>query len=93
MGIEVYDASGNAIMTMATKACRVLGSFQSSGSGSMTVAEFSMGIPFAFVLPFGQGGLTYASPPTVSISGTTLSWTYPSSYYGNVDAIIVYGIS
>lgn len=48
-------------------------------NGSLVVPEFAQGAPFFFVVPAGQVSAYQFMPPTITITGTTLSWTWPDA--------------
>lgn len=92
-GLRVWDAAGNLTLDTSTRLGRVLGFVEVSANGSLTVPEFDQGQGFARVNTTGNDigpNAQYGWPPSVSISGTTLSWSYPSTTRG--PAIIVYGV-
>lgn len=81
-GLKVWDAAGNPVIDSATWTGLVLGSVPlgiNHGAGSITDAGLARGRPFAFTWPAeGLSGATPSGNPqqiSVSISGTTLSWT------------------
>lgn len=88
-GLQVFDASGNLVTNITDRIGRVLGTIETGTSnGSVTgVSGFSTGTPFKMCVTLS--GLGYYMP-TVTISGTTLSWTFPSG--GQSECIIVYGV-
>lgn len=74
---------------------RILGSVEITADGSLTDAGFSSGVPFEPVLV--AMGLPYWLP-TVSISGTTLTWAYGTAPANSpspsrTPCLIVYGVS
>lgn len=87
VGIEVWDAGGNLIMEYTTRTGRIMGSVTvgvGNQSGSVTDASFGDGQGFYF----NAGGSDHQ--PTVSIAGTTLTWT--QSPYGTWAGTIYYGV-
>ena len=76
-GLQVWDDAGNLVLDVDTFVGRVLGSVTTtaSTSGSVTgVSGFSDGVGWFCVVPIGADW-TGVSAPTVTISGTTISWT------------------
>lgn len=62
-------------------------------NGSINVPEFAIGKPFWNLIVVGESTNGYGIPPTVTISGTTLSWTWGSIVAGyRQPATITYGI-
>lgn len=84
VGMKVWDATGNVMMTEADRITRVLGIVSTtSSSGSLTDARFADGQPWFAV----QAPSYDAAGKMVTFSGTTMSWA-SSSFSAN----IVYGI-
>lgn len=100
VGVRVRDrATGNIILDITDRLTRVIGVFNSgSAAGSLNVPAFAMGAGWAAVL---EAQLPPSSPstlysyPIISISGTTLSWSFPN-YQGQSITIIpcdiIYGV-
>lgn len=84
-GLEVYDASGNVILTVTDRITRLLGTATFNASGSVTDARFADGTPWWFVQPTTSSG---NESPDITFSGTTLSWSNP----GGGSFSIIYGI-
>lgn len=93
-GLIVYDAGGNPIVNVADRLGRIIGSVNvGTTNGSVVVPQFSMGIPFYFLRADGPQQGTF--PPTITISGNTLSWSQPSGYnsaWDKTPGTIFYGI-
>jgi hypothetical protein len=77
---------------------RILGYVDVTASGSMTVPGFaapSGGTVVPFARAMGNSppaaSTAYAMIPEVTISGTTLSWTYPAAVTA-APATITYGV-
>lgn len=87
-GLQIFDASGNVILDTNVKAGRVLGTatVAASTAGSVTNAGLTTGTPFWIY----QASTTsyFARAPTISVSGSTLSWAADSDRAG----LIVYGV-
>lgn len=79
VGAQFYDTSGNLISDLTTRWVRIHASVTiNSGnqSGSTNVSTLSEG-DFVYICD----SYSLAIPPTVSISGTTVTWTQNS--YGD----------
>lgn len=78
-GLQLFDGNGGVTLNITDRITRMVGSTtlpQNHGAGSVVVPEFARGTGFAMVL--STDGLLSNSPyqaTTVSISGTTLSWS------------------
>jgi len=90
-GIRVRDAAGNITLDTSYRAGRIIGMLQSgTNPGSINVPGFSQGEGFAIAVPF-QGSGVFC--PTVTVSGTTLSWDWNGNGIGyRSDSLIVYGV-
>jgi len=87
-GLLIIDASGNTVFDTNTAAGRVLGiaDVTASTSGSVTNAGLTTGTAFWF---FQTKTTSYFSTvPSVTLSGTTLSWDNGSA----TNAFLVYGV-
>jgi hypothetical protein len=75
---ELYNADGSLQFDLSARVPRVLGTVAISAAGSLSHAGLATGELFYFFgLPVSLGRLT--AHPTVTASGTTLSWTAPST--------------
>lgn len=89
-GYEIFDASGNLIISNTGATGLILGQVEitaANQSGTVTNADFARGTPFWLFAP------AFASPgnePGVSVAGTTLTWTTPAT--PNYLGYIWYGI-
>ena len=73
-GLQVWDSSGNLIVDTNSSLGVILGTHtitKSAGNGSLSVGDLSLGTPFFTVIT--STGTFY---PIVSVSGSTISWTY-----------------
>jgi hypothetical protein len=90
-GIQVWDDAGNLILDTSTRAGGFLGSITvASGapySGSITEPLLAEGTPFYF-LQSSDGDYQ----PTVTISGTTLTWQKNATYNPYWSGSIYYGV-
>jgi hypothetical protein len=98
VGLETIDTDGTRLLTEATSAGRIIGSVNVTGNGSISVPGFANGRPFAIVMPraswFDPVTGSTGFGPRPAISGTTLSWTYPSyvSAGARTPCAIFYGV-
>lgn len=89
-GLQIYDASGNAILDITDRITTILGEINLSaatyGATNVSNATFALGTPWYFVITYDTNTvLTYDF--NVSISGTTLT------YSGDTPACkIIYGV-
>lgn len=74
---SVVQAAGKVLGTVAT----------GTGGGSITDASLALGMPFYFLAPSGTAYNPTIGPKTVTISGTTLSWSA-----AGLATRIVYGV-
>lgn len=63
---------------------------QNTGSGSLYVADFSQGEPWAIAVPYGAF-MSGGGAPRIDTIGTTLFWTYQGGN-GSVPCRIFYGV-
>ncbi len=90
-GLQINDASGNLVVDITTRLNRVLGRIDvNKANGSESNSGLSQGNPYFIILGQDVGLIS----PNVSISGTTITWTYdvvaPDEYKDNT--IILYGV-
>lgn len=89
-GLQVWDPAGNLIFDTNDRIGRVLGAVQTGTSaGDVVNAGLATGTPFVIVQKIGAIADAFKIP-TVSISGTTLSWT--AGPHGLVNHMIIYGV-
>lgn len=88
LGAQICGPTGAPTLDVADLTGRVLGSLVTGASnGSVTgVAGFAAGTPFWSYNPFSG----YGPVPQISVSGTTLSWTFPDT--PGRSGVIVYGV-
>lgn len=100
-GLQIWDESGTLMVDTTTAGALLLGEFVTGGantpqSGSVTEPAFSLGTPFFITIPSSpidrDGNFV-----TVSISGNTLTWSYPSTDSSTITTRpitrIIYGIA
>lgn len=85
-GLQVWDAAGNLMVDASTRLTKIIGSAQMSGSGSVGVTAPEGNELWAFFIPSGDGYVF----PSIGISGSTISWSYPGSD-SRVPGLLLYG--
>lgn len=89
-GLQVFDGAGNLTLDTKDRLAKVLGTISVSSNGSITVPLLTGNQPFILVYsPNSSLTNTSQSEPIVTISGSTITWTYQS---GIVPVEIIYGI-
>lgn len=93
-GLQVFDASGNIIVDTSTALGTVLGTHSFVGaalntSDSISVSGFALGTPFFSMYQSGAG-----LAPTVTTSGTTLSWIFDQGGVSSgVTFTVIFGVA
>lgn len=89
-GLEVYNASGVLEMAVTDRLTRIIGETTATGgtAGSVTNAGLATGSPFWWVSR--DSSSFYSIEPSITVSGDTLSWTWPISTTGSFT--IIYGV-
>lgn len=91
-GLIIRDSAGNVMLDLSKRLGRIIG-FVDTGagtSGSVTgITQFNDGVPFFFTVPLSAEDKFYS--PTVTISGTTLSWVFTNTIWAQATRIF-YGI-
>ncbi|CAB3795450.1 hypothetical protein LMG28138_03882 [Pararobbsia alpina] len=80
-GLQVFGPDGRIVMDTPHRLGRVLGAVFINGAGSLINAALAQGTPFVSFSPseiFGTVGGQIISP-TITFSGTVMSWTYPAA--------------
>ena len=85
VGMEIYSPTGQLLFDLSLSTGQVCGYVTVNTNGTVTDARFSGRETFTHVSRNGSG-----FPPTVSISGNVLTYTYPSGPRASVT--IVYGV-
>lgn len=87
IGIRIRDRFGNVVVDFTSKLPRIVGYVDTNGvAGSVTVPELAIGTGYAVVSPIS--GTQGRGSPSIVISGSTISWSYPNAavndriYYG-----------
>lgn len=97
VGLQCFDPAGNLLVDITSRLARTSGSTKliDSSAGSVTVSVPGT-VWYAFQ-PTGIWGFTNMNVlrPNFSVSGSTLSWTYPASAGANpyvVTGTLFYGV-
>lgn len=81
IGLEVYDANKKLIISVTDRITKILGSVYTNGAaGSISVPELSKGKPWANSIVVDGGNAGPLVGALVTISGTTISWSYNDGY-------------
>lgn len=76
-GVEVFSATGDLRLSITDRITRYIGTqFTGSNDGSISVGALALGTPWFLVTPNGSGSNTGRVEPSVSIIGTTISWSF-----------------
>ncbi|SPA00503.1 putative bacteriophage protein [Cupriavidus taiwanensis] len=93
-GLQTFDSAGNLKLSLGDRVGRFTGAVVTNGAdGSLTIPGTDTGEAF-FVLTSLENPMGWFSPPLVSISGSTISWTYLPTP-GNpqrINCLIRYGV-
>lgn len=88
-GLQAWDAAGNLVIDIDTRLMRTLTTVTTGTTdGSMTVSAATQGSVVTAATNTPADGVT----PTVSVSGTTVSWSFggaPAPSRRSVDLIIM----
>ena len=93
VGLQIWDAAGNIVLDTNYRTARRLGSVVTGTSnGSLSIPDLVQGQPFFISEPL-LNNVAYYVLPNVTISGTTLSWSFPSQYPSSRNSMsITYGV-
>lgn len=75
-GLQVWNAAGNLIVDTNAALGVILGAHtftKSAGAGALSDVNLALGTPFYTIISY-----TGTFLPSISISGTTISWSYDS---------------
>lgn len=80
VGIQCFDTAGNLSVDITSRLARVVSSVSLSGAAGSVTVPVPGTIWYAFQ-PTGIWGFTTMNVlrPNFSVSGSTVSWTYPGS--------------
>lgn len=91
--LKVWDASENLTFDATTRISRVLGSatIAAGATGSITDAGFSTGTAYWASIrnTLSPGVFDNIEPPTISVSGTTLSYDNSGA---RLEHLVIYGV-
>ena len=92
-GVETYDPQARLLISWTGRINRQLGEIRTGGAnGSRNVPELAQGIPWIATAPNQSYGTTGVVGCVVSLSGTTITWSYPTGRPGDpVPTTILYG--
>lgn len=90
-GLQIWDASGNLIWGTALRMGRVLGvrTLTAPTAGSVANAAFADGTAFWQLQTIGASTLRQ---PSISLAGTTLSWSFPGAGWSSEAYRLVFGV-
>ena len=92
-GFQVWDAAGALILDTNSMLGRILGTVAASGStGSIDHGGLTTGRPFYVCVSSDNGTGVGVMYPNVTISGSTLSWSYDGGGQSIGTAIIFFGV-
>lgn len=93
-GLKVWDELGNVILDVSNSITRILGITDTGTvNGSVTNADFSLGVPWYCVIPKDTGSGTIMSwglTPVITFASNTMTWTWSSTTYAR-NCTIIYG--
>ena len=94
VGLETYDPQANVLISFTSRINPQLGSIRTNGaSGSLNVPELASGEPWIATAPNARIGEMDQITCAVSVSGTTIFWSYPSVRPGTpIPTTILYGV-
>lgn len=84
LGLQIWDSSGNNTLTVSDSLTKTIATFTTSTSNSSTTyADLAGGRPWVAAYREPTSSATQYGAALVSVSGTTVSWTYGSIASGN----------
>lgn len=87
-GLQVWNSGGQLIADVSDRFGRVIGVTDTgSSNGSVNVSGLSLGEPWVAVQPYTSNVF---HTPTVNVSGTLITWTFPESTKG--PCLLIYGV-
>jgi len=89
-GFQAFDGSGNLLIDVTTRLCRMTGSAQipAGDRNQLTVANATQGSVWWMIVP----NVTSNYRPTVSVNGNVISWV-PRPFVTNPVAVtLFYGV-
>jgi hypothetical protein len=83
-GLQIFDSSGNKTLDVSDSLTKTIATFVTSTSnGSATYAELAGGRPWVAAYRVPTSTATQYGAAIVTVSGTTVSWSYYSLASGN----------
>jgi hypothetical protein len=92
-GIQIFNADGSVHVDITTRLTKIIGALTidgSAGSGSISHAAFSLGIPWVFPLGWVSG--TFGSLPVFVPYSDRIDWYYVNPSGSRVGVDVLYGI-
>ena len=84
LGLQIWDSSGNNTLNVSDSLTKTIATFTTSTSnGSAVYADLAGGRPWVAAYREPTSSATQYGAALVSVSGTTVSWTYGSIASGN----------
>lgn len=92
-GLSTKTAGGLSQIQFTTRLPRLLGEVITGLSdGAITVPEFAGRVPVYQLSAVAGSTIGFTTAPVISISGTTLSWTFGVAPAYRVSARVTYGV-
>lgn len=94
-GLQVKDLAGNVILKITDRLTRLVGSVNTGiANGSLAIPNPGNGAVFFVIQPISGTVLSTNTAPVVTLSGSTLTWTFPAGTANSsrVAALILYGV-
>lgn len=83
-GLQVWDSGGNKMLDVSDSLTKTIATFTTGTSnGSATYSELSGGRPWVAAYRLPTSTATQYGAALVSVSGTTVSWTFGGLPSGN----------
>lgn len=92
VGLETFDENGVVTFRATDRLARVLGSTHIYSNGSLNHSGFATGTPWVVFVPHTSAvtGFNTNTFPSYGVSGTTLSWSYPSA--STTSGFLLFGV-
>lgn len=87
-GIELWDTSGNVLLNVSDSLTKFITTFTISGSGSTTVPGIA-GQRVWYTCYCISSNISNYVAPVISISGTTVTYTYWSSHQNCTSQVFI----
>lgn len=89
-GLQIFNSAGQIIFNTEDRITRFIGNQLIAGNGSINVPDFASGLPFWYTYLLNGILQPLETYPQVNISGTTITWSTPSTPYTTVG--LYYGV-